>query len=321
LRHCEHRHQSAGARGGGRQRGKRANRPQWLVNPFARATDDASGKSPLVMSDAAIQALVDKSWSRRERWMPFQRIAALAKVHHPSRGQLARLLRQYSDQNLLQPYVESQVRDPRLWVMLGIAADHGDFIDFIMAYASEHPSTAATTELLFMLDEMAQGSRDSLLALLDLDPAKDLYWTRQRNEDAYGLIVVLQKHYRTKLEQKGIASSEGTSMYFDSVRLGILTAIVRTTPAGYRESDARFLLGAIYWRNGLHDEALRVWRQMAPAPANRYVVSATALLKAIASPASINREAIDEILEAQRRRWADFWWTRLHQFGYTFGSV
>ena len=298
-----------------------ATRPRTgLVSPFATvAEEEKGGNPPLVMSDAAIQALVDKSWSRRERWTPFQSIAGLATGHHPSRGQLPRLLRQYSDQNLLQPYVESHVRDPRLWVMLGISADHGDFIDFITSYAAQHPSTQATTELLFMLDEMAQGSRDSLLTLVDIDPKKDLYWTRQRNVDAHDLIVVLQKYYRTKLEQKGIASSEGTSLYFDRVRLGILTAILQSTPAGYRESDARFLIGSIYWRNGLHEEALAMWKQMQPASSDRYVVSAAATLKAIGSNA-VSREEIDEILKAERRRWIDFWWTRLNRFGFAFGN-
>ena len=291
-----------------------------LINPYATVAEDTGGKPPLVVSEAAIQALVDKSWSRRERWAPFQAIAALTNQHHPSRGQLAPLLRQYSDQNLLQPYVESHVRDPRLWVMLGISADHGDFIDFITSYAAEHPSTRATTELLFMLDEMAQGSRDSLLTLVDLDPRKDLYWTRQRNVDGHDLIVILQKYYRTKLEQKGIASSEGTTLYFDNVRLRILTAIVQSTPAGYRESDARFLIGSIYWRNGLDQEALAMWRQMTPAASDRYVVSASATVKAIAVPEAINGEQIDEILKSERRRWTDFWWTRLNRFGFAFGS-
>jgi hypothetical protein len=294
--------------------------PTGLISPFATVAEEKGGHPPLVMTESAIQSLVDKSWSRRERWTPFQAIAALAKEHHPSRGQLPRLLRQYSDQNLLQPYVESHVRDPRLWVMMGISADHGDFIDFITAYAAEHPSTPATTELLFMLDEMAQGSRDSLLTLVDIDPATDLYWTRQRNEDAHGLVVVLQKYYRTKLEQKGIASSEGTSIYFDNVRLGILTAILKSTPSGYRESDARFLIGSIYWRNGLHQEALTMWREMSPAASDRYIVSVSAIVKAIASPESIRREQIDDVLKAERRRWTDFWWTRLDRFGYAFGS-
>jgi hypothetical protein len=173
-----------------------------------------------------------------------------------------------------------------------------------------------------MLDQIAQGSRDSLLTLLDIDPQKDLWWTRHQNEDAHGLVLVLQKYYRTKLEQKGIGSSEGTSLYFDNVRLEILTAVVRSTPGGYRASDARFLVGAIYWRNGLPDEAVRWWRDMTPAATDRYAISAGAILNAVAgrSAAAVDRQQIDDILQAERRRWTDFWWTRLRQFGHAFGS-
>ena len=210
-----------------------------LVNPYARALDDAPGLPPLAMSAAAAQGLIDKSFSRRERWTPFQAIGELTRRHHPTRGQLPALLRRYSEQNLLQPYVESHVRDPRLWVMLGISSDHGDFIDFITEYAAAHPSTPATTELLFMLDEMAQGSRDSLLTLLDVDPARDLYWTALQNREARDFVELLQKHYRTKLEQKGIGSIEGTSLHYDNVRLGVLNAIVAASSVGSASASSR----------------------------------------------------------------------------------
>jgi hypothetical protein len=292
-----------------------------LVSPYARVVDEAPGLSPLVMSGQAMQALVDKTFSRRERWTPFQAIASLARQHHPTRGQLPVLLRRYSDQNLLQPYVESHVRDPRLWVMLGIASDHADFIDFITDYAAAHPSTPATTELLFMLDEMAQGSRDTLLTLLDIDPRRDLFWTGQRNRGAQEFVEVLQKYYRTKLEQKGIGSREGISLSYDNARLGILDAIVESTPAGYRESDARFLIGSIYWRNDLQHDAVKWWREMAPRPTDRYMASATAILAAIGDSGEVADTArVDEILQAERKRWSDFWWKRLLQFGYSISS-
>jgi hypothetical protein len=292
-----------------------------LVSPYARVVDEAPGLSPLVMSGQAMQALVDKTFSRRERWTPFQAIGSLAQRHHPTRGQLPALLRRYSDQNLLQPYVESHVRDPRLWVMLGIASDHADFIDFITDYAAAHPSSPATTEFLFMLDEMAQGSRDALLTLLDIDPRRDLYWTGLRNRDARDFVEVLQEYYRTKLEQKGIASPEGTSSYYDNARLGILNAIVASTPAGYRESDARFLIGSIYWRNKIQDDALQWWRGMTPRQTDRYFSSATAILTAIGASGNLaDGRAVDEILKAERKRWTDFWWNRLLQFGYSISG-
>jgi hypothetical protein len=115
--------------------------PTGLVNPHAVTGTDDSGRPPLAMSDAAVAVLVDKTWSRRERWNGFQGIADLAKRHSPTRGELPAVLRRYADQNLLQPYVESHARDPRLWVMLGIASDHSDFIDFITRYVAEHPAT------------------------------------------------------------------------------------------------------------------------------------------------------------------------------------
>jgi hypothetical protein len=292
-----------------------------LVSPYARVVDEAPGLSPLVMGGQAMQSLVDKTFSRRERWTPFHAIASLVRQHHPTRGQLPVLLRRYSDQNLLQPYVESHVRDPRLWVMLGIASDHADFIDFITDYAAAHPSTPATTELLFMLDEMAQGSRDTLLALLDIDPRRDLYWTGLRNPDAREFVEALQKNYRTKLEQKGIGSREGISLSYDNARLGILDAIVESTPAGYRESDARFLIGSIYWKNSLQDDALKWWRQMSPEPTDRYVASASAILTAIGDAGgTVEAARVDEILQAERKRWTDFWWKRLLQFGYSISG-
>ena len=60
-----------------------------LTNPFAQVADDVTGKPPLAMSDRAMQALVDKTWSRRERWAPFQAIAAFAKTNHPANAAIA----------------------------------------------------------------------------------------------------------------------------------------------------------------------------------------------------------------------------------------
>ena len=54
---------------------------------------------------------------------------------------------------------------------------HGDFIDFVRAFARQHPSSRTTTELLFLLDELAQGSRDVLLTLLDLARELQLHYS------------------------------------------------------------------------------------------------------------------------------------------------
>jgi len=289
-----------------------------LSNPYTTRIR-ASDKPPLTLSDEAAQALVDKIWSRRDRWPGFNAVAALMKSHDPDAGSLPAVVRRYREQNLLQPYVETEIRDPRLWTMLAIAADHTDFIGFATRYVAEHPFTRTATEMLFMLDDMAQGSRDAMLTLLDINPETDLWWTNNANRDARDLIVVLQRYYRTRLEQRGIGSKEGVQLLYDSVRLVILDAIVATTPAGYRAGDARFLLGSIYWSNGRLDDALRTWSEMTIDRTNHYAESSAAVLSALSSDTTrVDCAEINQILLTERRRWNDFWSGRLRKFGYNF---
>jgi hypothetical protein len=120
----------------------------------------------LSMSGAAIQQLADKTWSRRDRWSHFAEYVRLASAYHPDRGSLSSALRAYIQQNALQPYTDTSFPDPRRWAMLALAADHQDFIDFAVPYVREHPSTRTATELLFLLDQLAQGSRDGFVLLL-----------------------------------------------------------------------------------------------------------------------------------------------------------
>ena len=118
-------------------------------------------KSPLVMGDAALQSLIDASWSRRERWRAFQRVMTLADTYSPDTGRLPDVLHAYLDQNWLQPYADTAIRDPRVWTELGLAADHVDFIGFITA---THPNTRRLErplELLLLLDKIAQASHDT----------------------------------------------------------------------------------------------------------------------------------------------------------------
>ena len=140
-----------------------------LRTPFALRSG-AAGLRPLHLSDEALQALVDRAWSRRERWRPFAPIAVLVESHDPDLGRSADLLQAYRDQNLLQPYYDSDTRDARFWAMLGLAADHVTFIELVRRVARTHPSSKVTTELLFLLDELVQGSRDTLLMLTSTDP-------------------------------------------------------------------------------------------------------------------------------------------------------
>ena len=305
-------------------------------DPFASRSDARprrGRKPPLVMTGPALQALVDDSWSRRNRWSPFQRIMALADRYDADAGRLPALLREDQAQDGLQPYVDAAIRDPRMWTELGLAADHVEFIGFISRYASEHPSTRATTELLFLLDKIAQASLDALVTLLDTVPEEHLDWTRSANPNAFAFVVNLRRHYATALLKKGLATGNRLTAYYDKERLGILTGILRTTPRGYRANDARYLIGSIYWRQGHTGDALRAWRGMTIDAGDEYAVTIGRLLNAIAMETGGDRGnldagdtmrrlalQIDAVLRAEHGRWIMFSMDRLHQFGFRFDS-
>ena len=55
-------------------------------------------RRPLMLSDGDMQTVVDESWSRRDRWTPFQRIEQYAERYDPDAGRLPALLRAYAEQ-------------------------------------------------------------------------------------------------------------------------------------------------------------------------------------------------------------------------------
>jgi hypothetical protein len=279
-----------------------------------------SRKPPLAMIDLAMQDVIDKAWARRERWADFQPIVTLANGHHPNEGRLPPLLQAYTDQNLLQPYVDPAIRDPRLWTMLAVAADSVDFIGFINGYVKANPGTRAATELMFLLDEVAQGNHDALATLLDTNMETDLSWTRHSSRVAYDLMVEVQRFYRGQMAMRGIGSAAALRSYYDEVRLSILTQIVRTAPGGYRASDARYLIGGVHWRQGRTAAAVRWWRDMTVNPNDTYVTSYTDVLDVLATTdPSLNAVAkarVDGILASEYRRWLDTSTNRLRYFGY-----
>ena len=73
-----------------------------LVNPFGRGRRSQNDKPPLALGATDRQALIDKSWSRRDRWPAFRSIAALADASNPDDGDLPTLLKSYVAQNGLQ---------------------------------------------------------------------------------------------------------------------------------------------------------------------------------------------------------------------------
>ena len=291
-----------------------------LFSPFA-TTAPADPNPPLVLSDSALQTVVDSAWSRRHRWRVFRPVREMTAQYNADAGRLPLLLRRYVDQNMLQPYLDTAIPDMRLWTELGIAADHADYITFITKYASEHPSTKATTELLFLLDKLAQGSYDALATLIGMSPAR-MEWTRTTSREANELFLTIRRYYRSKLDLEDLTGASQLRMFYDRIRVTILSSIIATTPNGYRASDARFLIGGIYWRQGRVDEAVRWWRDMTVDPEDGYVMSYAPVLDAVrrAGPngEGIDRGVINTALDDERRKWVDFWETRLKQFGYSF---
>jgi hypothetical protein len=293
-----------------------------LTNPFDSA-GAAGGRLPkLTLSVAEMQALVDRAWARRDRWSAFVTLVPIIADHHADEGALPELMRAYVEQNGLQPYVENDIHDPRLWTQLGVVADHAVFIDFISGYVARHTSTRTATELLFLLDTLIQGSYDTLTALLDVIPEVDLHWTYEANPAAYDAIVTIQQHYRGELEHRNLSTRAALRLYFDEARISILTNLIETTPGRYRENDARFLIGAIYWRQGREGAAVGAWSSLRSVPSDRYAEASAAIVDVLRgrSGATVDQTRINRVLDAERGRWVSFSHDRLKQFGYRFST-
>ena len=290
-------------------------------NPFAPRGDatEPSRKGALRLSPAALQALVDKSWSRGNRWQAFRPIRELALEHDAADDSVARLVRLYREQNALQPYADGPIRDLRLWAQLGLAADHAAFIGFIRQYAARNPSSKVTTELLFLLDTIVQANEDALAVLVETDQPDDLAWTRQTNARAYLLAHHIQRHYARALVRLRLISRTAVEAYHAEVRLAILSGILQTTPDGYRANDARFLIGAIHWRQNRPGPALRVWRALT-APGDDSYATAITRIRAAIEASRVDGRNIEYILKNEQGRWLAFSDDRLRRFGYRFDT-
>jgi hypothetical protein len=265
-----------------------------LVNPFARARPSGS-RPPLSIGDAELQKVVDHAWSRRERWTRFSEIARVVTAHDPDEGRVPELLHRYLDQNLLQPYYDANTRDSRFWAMLDCVADHVEFIDWVRSFARQHPSSRATSELLFLLDELAQGS-------------------------AHAFAVSVRRQYGEWLREHQMEAPGQIRRRYDELRLRLLSTIMETTPDGYRAADAHFLAGEILFNQNNAPDALRMWREIRPDARDSYVEAYSELLAEIRSPNGATASEINRILGAEHRRWLDFSEARLRQFGYTFDT-
>ena len=116
--------------------------------------------------------------------------------------------------------------------------------------------------------------------------------------------------------------------FYDDVRLRILVGIVNTS-GGYRLNDARFLIGAIHWRQRRTEEALGWWRQLAVDPTDSNVSTYTQIIDALKAQGSTQdpsrRDAaldsqIKTILSRDYIRWVGSSFDRLWKFGYRFDT-
>jgi hypothetical protein len=292
--------------------------PARLAIPSAVKPNSAPKLRPLQLSDTELQEIVDRAWSRRARWTAFARLAELIRTYDPDQGQVPLVLRAYLDQNLLQLFCDSGTRVPRLWVMLENAADHIDFIEFIRVFTRDYPSSVATTELLFLLDKLAQASRDALLLLASIDPEREL--TAGENKDRSEFVVALQRHYRERLEHRQLSSADDIKAWYDTVRLQILSTVIATSPNGYRTADARFLAGAIHFEQGDTAEAIRRWRDIRPDSRDAYVEEYSRLLEELQWPQGVRTQQVKHVLDSVDSRWRTSSLARLRYFGRTCES-
>ena len=182
------------------------------------------------------------------------------------------------------------------------------------AFARQHPSSRATTELLFIIDKLVQGNRDALLELLSLKPSRDLALTSSVNRAAFDMMIAIQRHYATWLAEHGLDSVSAIRARYDDVRLHILSTIVATTPGGYRAGDAQLLMGELLFNQGKVTEAAKRWRDSTRSVRqlrSTYVEIANALRT---SPEARTKTIRRTLEKSQAARWfvsAD----RLRQFG------
>jgi len=299
-----------------------------FVDPDRAPPAEPPARPALAMSPSAIQRLVDRAWSRRERWSRFATFVNLANAYHPDDGRLPAVIREYVGQNMLQPYEEMSLPDPSRWAMLVLAADDGDYLDFVDGYLRDHPGTRGATEMLFLVDALMQGSSDTLGILLRTRPRRDLQWTYQENPDAFWLFDSLREYYGDVLAKRGLKSGGSVARYYDDQRLALLATVLKQTPAGYRAGDAHFVMGKIHWARAERRAAVRQWRQMRVAANDAFVATYARIVQALEQlPAGVDEPdpstiaRIDAALETERRAWTAFQYDRLRRFGhgaYTF---
>jgi hypothetical protein len=281
------------------------------ANPLAARPE----APPLELHPASRQQVIDDSYARRYRWIRFGTIATLLTTHDAQGGDAPGLIRSYLDQNLLQPYCHGRTKDGQFWALLENAADHADFLEFIREYAKRNPASRTTTELLFLVDELAQASREAALTVSATVIHRDLLRTAVESAAAAKLAADVDRSLRDSLAARGLTMADLPEAY-DGFRLRVLATIVETTPSGYREADARLLAGQIFFMRRDNDQALEWWKAMRPIEGDSYAPAARAIANAIRGRDQIDVPAIGSILSRERSRLNAMSYERLRQFGY-----
>jgi hypothetical protein len=223
----------------------------------------------LTLSPLEMQTVIDARWSRRDRWDSFEQIVDLVWRFDPQQGDLPALLRRYITDNLLQPFHASRSPEPKVWGLLSVAADHFEFVQFIRTFVERVPSSKVTTELLFLLDKLVQANLQAALSVFRLDTSDGVAWTRRASPKGAEILGAVKRDQARALGVRGIWDESAIARVYDDVRVGILEHLIRTTPQGYRISDARFLIGEIYWQQGRRADAREVWDRIEPDSSDR----------------------------------------------------
>lgn len=287
-----------------------------LRNPLAPELRAA----PLEIDGELLQQLIDESWSRRDRWQRFKHIAGLLVGHDAHDGQAPALVRGYLDQNLLQPYCYGKTKDGQFWALLENATDHADFLEFIRGYVRTRSASRTTTELLFLMDELAQANREAAMTVMATSVSKDLATTAVQSPHAARLAAAVGNDLRAWFAARGESAHRDMRAAYNRLRLHVLATIVEITPNGYRDADARYLAGEIFYREGNVEEAVEWWRRMRPMPGDTYATAAIAIKNVIDQPGALDPLALYRIVAGESARWRDINFQRLKQFGYRCDS-
>jgi hypothetical protein len=292
-----------------------------LRNPLGSGGErQRSAQPPLQLSERERDAVIDSAWSRRDRWPSLAPIVDLTRRYDADDGQLPAVLRGHVERNLLQPYFESSPIDARFWVMLGLAADHMDVIEFVGRYAQQHPSSRATTELLFLLDELAEANRGAFQLLMDTDMSA-LTQTAAASPQDVQLARQIQRGYEQWMREQGLDKVTAPVTRYDAMREKILSTIVETTPDGYGAADARFLAGRLLWDRSDIAGAVQLWRGMAPNgradERTTYGTVRAEIGQALRADGGVDVVRVVRALAAERSRWLRESADRLARFGYT----